>query len=112
MASEEELSVAECVADALGGQRIPVITGIASQRPARPVGGAEIVRQVAGAGQTRSPLASPQPLGQARHLRHRRPDVPLNIGADGPERGAGPLEEDADLAVVGREGQDARRGRE
>jgi hypothetical protein len=32
--------------------------------------------------------------------------VRLDVGADGPELGAGPLEEDAHLAVVGREDQD------
>ena len=63
-----ELGVAERVADPLGGQRIAVIAGVARQRPARPVGGAEEAGQVARAGQARGALSGPQPLGQPGHL--------------------------------------------
>ena len=57
-------------------------------------------------------LPARQPPGQAGHLRYRRLHVPLDVGADGPELGAGPLEEDADLAVVSGEDQDDPPGQE
>jgi len=76
-----QLGVPEGVMHALGGDEVLVVAGIADQRPARPEGLAEVVRDC-GADEARFAGGGGDPLGEGRRQLQHVEEVALDVVPD------------------------------
>src|SRR5688572_25984176 len=97
------LRIDEGVADPLRRDWILVVSGIADERPARPVRPTEVIWDTGRAEPLCFTSCAAQSVRDSGCRLEHLPDVPLDIGPYFLESAAGPQDRDEGLTVVGRE---------